>query len=263
MLQHGVPEFWMPAATGALFVAPLFTAAWLLNRAPNPTADDVAARVERAPMRGHDRMRFFRRFWPALIPLIVLYVLLTALRDYRDNYGADIYYQLGYRDSAGIFTRTEAPIAIGIFLVFALLTLVKDNRRAVRMIYAVMLAGLLIVGCATALHLGGRLSGFSWMLLVGFGSYLAYVPFGAIIFDRLLAASRSGGTAIFAIYLADSVAYLGTVAIQLQHDFLMPRVSHLDFLRWGSAVASGAGIVLLLVGWWFSARCSRLGDVAE
>jgi len=256
LLRHGVGEFWMPAVAGGLFLIPLVAGVWWLDRAPNPSREDIAARVQREPMHMHDRRRFFRQFWPALTPLIALYVLLTAFRDYRDNYGAEIYHQLGYGDSAGIFTQTETPIAIGIFLVFAFLTLVKDNRRAVRIIYAVMLAGLMIMGAATYLHLSGWLHGFAWMLLVGFGSYLAYVPFGAIIFDRLLAATQTGGTAIFAIYLADSVAYLGTVVIQLQHDFFLPKVSHLDFLRGGSALVSSLGILLLLIGWWFTHRCS-------
>lgn len=258
LLQHSASESWMPAIVGGIFLVPFAIGVWLLERAPNPSQEDIAARVQREPMCFNDRLRFFRKFWPALIPLIALYALLTAFRDYRDNYGVDIYDQLGYGDSHGIFIRTETPIAFGIFLVFAFLTLVKDHRRAVQLIYGAILAGLLIMGAATSLHLNGRLDGFAWMLLVGFGSYLAYVPFGAILFDRLLAAAQTGGTAIFAIYLTDSIAYLGTVLIQLQHDFLLPKVSHLDFLRDGSALISGAGILLLLIGWWFTSRCSRL-----
>jgi hypothetical protein len=125
------------------------------------------------------------------------------------------------------------------------LSTVHENRRALIVIYTLMTLGLVILGGATLLNLRGHLAGFSWILLIGFGSYLAYAPFGAILFDRLVAAARTGGNALYAIYVADSIAYLGVVAVQVQHDLLMPTMSRLDFLRNGSLIVSLAGIPLL------------------
>ena len=57
------------------------------------------------------------------------------------------------------------------------------------------------------------------MIAVGLGMYLAYVPFGAVLFERMMAASRFSGTAVFAIQLADGIGYTGSVLVQLFRDF--------------------------------------------
>ena len=41
------------------------------------------------------------------------------------------------------------------------------------------------------------ISGLWWMILIGFGAYLAYVPFGAVLFERIMASSKAIGTAVF------------------------------------------------------------------
>jgi Family of unknown function (DUF5690) len=245
VLQRGASEMWMPAAVGAGFLVPFLLAVWFLERVPNPSSDDIASRVHRVPMAAADRRRFLKSFGFTLAPLILLYLLLSAFRDYRDSYGIEIFQALGYLDQSGLFTRSEIPVALGVFAALMLLSAVHENQRALVLIYTLMTAGIVILGAVTLLHLQGVLGGFAWMVLIGLGSYLAYAPFGAILFDRLIAASRSGGNAIYAIYLADSIAYLGVVAVQLQHDLFMPGMSRLDFLRNGSLVISLLGVPLL------------------
>jgi len=246
-LRHGTPELWMPAIVGAAFLVPFLPAVWLLERAPNPSAEDIASRLPRAPMTVADRRQFLTSFGAVLTPLILLYLLLSAFRDYRDNYGIEVFQSLGYAGEPGLFTRCEIPVAIGVFAGLMLLSAVHENRRALILIYTLMALGLAVLGSATFLYLHGQLGGFSWMLLVGLGSYLAYAPFGAILFDRLVAAARTGGNALYAIYVADSIAYLGVVGVQLQHDLLIPGSSRLEFLMNGSLVLFFAGIPLLAV----------------
>jgi hypothetical protein len=53
------------------------------------------------------------------------------------------------------------------------------------------------------------------MTLVGLGLYLAYVPFGCVLFDRLQALLGSAGNAIYGIYLTDAVGYTGAVCVLL------------------------------------------------
>ena len=43
------------------------------------------------------------------------------------------------------------------------------------------------MGISTWLLDRGNISGLSWMICVGLGSYLAYVPYGSVLFDRLVA----------------------------------------------------------------------------
>ena len=46
------------------------------------------------------------------------------------------------------------------------------------------------------------------MILNGLGVYLAYVPYGSVLFDRLIASTGVVSTAVFAIYVADFIGYL-------------------------------------------------------
>ena len=58
------------------------------------------------------RRRFFRQHAAGLIALIGVYVMLTAFRDFRDNFAAEIWGELGYAGEAGIFTWSELPTAV-------------------------------------------------------------------------------------------------------------------------------------------------------
>jgi hypothetical protein len=244
LTQQQVDQWWMPAATGAMFLPLFLVSVWMLNQVPEPTRADIEARVQRQPMTSADRWAFVRRFAPGLFMLLVTYFLLTAYRDYRDNYGIEVLKQLGYGDRTAIFTRTELPIAFAVMIVLALLNLVRDNRKGLLTALGIMGLGAVVMGGATVLMDAGQISGFTWMILIGLGAYLAYVPYGSVLFDRLMASTGFVGTAVFAIYLADALGYTGSVAIQLYKDLWAGEQSRLAFLHAMTYAMSGLGIVM-------------------
>jgi len=247
MRGHGVPETWMPAVVGALFLAPFVVAVRVLDAAPGPDALDEAARVPRRAMTGEDRRRFLSRFGPGLAPLLVVYFFLTAYRDFRDNYGVEIFGALGYTGFRGLFTWSELPAAIAVLGALAALGLVRDNRRGLMAVYGLMVSGLLAVGAATLLFGVGGLGGMTWMIAVGVGSWLAYVPVSAVLFDRLTAAGGAMGTAVFGIYVADAAGYTGSVVLQLYRDLAQGSVSRLAFFEAFSLHLSAWGAALLIL----------------
>src|SRR5690606_2746061 len=171
LMKSGIPEGWMPAATGALFL-PLFLLAVLaLARLPPPTRADVEARTEREVMSGDDRRRFFARFAPGLISLTAFYVFLTAYRDFRDNFAADVFAQLEILDT-GVFATTESVVAACVLAVLAAVFLIRDNRRALLVIHWLMGIGAAMVALATAAFGLGLIDGVTWMILNGIGLYL-------------------------------------------------------------------------------------------
>lgn len=91
----------------------------------------------------------------------------------------------------------------------------------------------------------GRIKGDFWMVCVGLGVYLAYVPFGSVLFDRLIAVTSVTGTAVFAIYLMDAFGYTGSVGIQLYKDLVESEASRLEFFRVFTYAMSVIGFVLL------------------
>ncbi|MDX2132377.1 MAG: DUF5690 family protein [Planctomycetota bacterium] len=263
MSDLGASEAWMPAVTGALFLLPYLLSVFLLNQVPEPTAADVAARVQRAPMNASDRWAFVRRFAPGLFMLFLLYFFLTAYRDYRDNYAVEVLGQLGYADVKAIFTKTEMPIAFGVMGTLALLSLVKNNRSGLLVALGIMGFGVALMGGATLLLDAGAISGLLWMILVGMGAYLCYVPYGSVLFDRLMACTGFVGTAVFAIYMADALGYTGSVAVQLYKDLGAGDMSRLGFLRYMTYGVSALGVLMIAgSGVYFGGISRRARDAA-
>jgi len=216
-------ERWMPAATGALFAPLLVAAVAALAQLPPPDAADEAARTVRVPMDAAARARFFRAYAGGLVPLILCYVLLSAFRDFRDNFAAEIWRELGFAGEAAIFAWSELPVAAIVLAAMATLVRVRDNARALFWNLAMVAAGLVVMAAATSAFHAGAMGPLAWMVTVGAGLYLAYVPFNAWRFDRLIAASGAAGTAGFLIYVADTAGYGGSVALLLLRSF-----AHLD-----------------------------------
>src|SRR5215472_10995642 len=111
---HGVSEAAMPVLTGALFLLPFLLSVWLLSHLPPPTAADQAARAKRATMDAASRLAFFKALLLGLVLLLVARLLSTAFRDFRDNYGIELFGALGYHGDATLFTRSEVPVALGV-----------------------------------------------------------------------------------------------------------------------------------------------------
>jgi phosphonate degradation associated HDIG domain protein len=255
MAAHGVSEAAMPMLTGALFLPPFLLSVWLLSHLPPPTAADHAARVARTTMDRAGRLAFLRALLAGLVLLFGARLLTTAFRDYRDNYGVELFEALGYRGDPALFTRTEVPVALGVMAALALLNLVRSNRAGVVAAHALMGTGLALMAMATLLLDVGVLSGVGWMILVGLGSYMAYVPHDSVVFDRIIASTRVGGTAVFAIYLADAIGYTGSIGLPLVKDLLFPRVDRLAFFRaFTYAVSLGGAGMLVASGVYFYRR---------
>jgi hypothetical protein len=229
LLGAGLGVYWMPFVAGLLFLVPFALLSRWLDALPDPDAEDVRLRVERTPMTAARRREFFTRYMPGLVLLLVVYLGLTAFRDFRDNFGVEIFASLGYANQPALFTATEVPVALLVLATLAALGLVRDPLKGLALLFGLMLAGLLLLGGATLLLEQARLSGALWMVLIGFGAYLAYVPFSSFLFDRITVATRFTGTAVFAINLADATGYSGSVALQLYKDVFARGMTHLGF----------------------------------
>jgi len=257
LLGRGVTESWMPALTGALFL-PLFLAAvWGLARLPPPSAADVAARTIREPMSKAERRAFLRRYLPGLIVLVVTYLFLTAYRDFRDNFAADIWNELGETSDPSVFIVTEIPIALSVMVALSLLYLVKDNRTGLLLTYVIMTLGSAIIGASTLAFDAGLVSPKLWMIGVGLGLYLGYVPYGCVLFDRTIAALGVVATAVFLIYVSDGVAYGGAVGVVLYKNLAQSGVPYLQFFRVFSYTTSIVGTVCFAIAGLYFLRRAR------
>ena len=193
------------------------------------------------------RRALFLEHAPALIALIGIYVLLTALRDFRDSFAAEIWRELGYGSEASIFTWSELPIAVVVLVSMAMLIRVRDNERAVMWNLGLIAIGLAILGVATAAFQMALLPPLFWMMAVGAGLYLAYTPFNALLFDRMMAATTARGNAGFLIYVADAAGYCGSISLLLVRNFGHVSLDWTAFLCAVSYATCVAGLLALLV----------------
>ena len=237
-LDAGVSEGWMPALVGLMFAPPLVLSVWLLSQVPPPTKEDEAARTKRAPMDAPARRAFLRAHAPGLVALVAGYVVLTALRDFRDNFARELWDALGYGERPAVLTTSEIPVAIGALSGVALMMAIRDNRKALLATHALMAFGAGLVGVSTLLFHFGGIGPLPWMIAVGLGLYVGYVPFNCVLFDRLIASTGSVATAGFLITFADAFGYLGSTALLLGKSFGKPNLPWLSFFQGFSYVAA-------------------------
>jgi MFS family permease len=236
-----VNEYHMPFLTGAIFVLPLLLFVFCMELMPAPTAEDQKLRTKRSPMNATERKQFLMRFLPGIILTIIIYVLLTIMRDVRDNFEVEIWADLGVKSNS-IYTNIDSIISIIVLVAMSLLILVKKNLKAFSIIHLLIIGGCLLVGVSTLLFTMKLISPISWMTMAGLGLYLGYVPYNAIFFERMIATFNYKSNVGFIMYVADSMGYLGSVSILLVKELGHPNIS------WGHFFQEGVMIVGLIGG---------------
>jgi MFS family permease len=245
MQAWGVSETWMPFAACGVFIVPLLIFLWLLDKVPPPTTVDVALRTKRQPMDAAQRLHFVKTFLPGIVLFVLAYMLLTAFRDFRENFASDVWKSLGYGNVAGIYTRTETPVSFLVLIIMGSIMLIKNNKTALMVNHLIIIAGMLLIGGGTLLFEQKVIDAPTWMILIGIGLYLGYVPFNSIFFDRLIAAFRYVGTVGFIMYVADAFGYLGSVTVLFIKEFTYTQLSWVEFFVSGGYAISIAGTVLI------------------
>jgi hypothetical protein len=241
-LQFNVTELWVPFYTGLAFAIPLIVSVIFLEKIPPPSEADVISRSKRLPMSKEDRKKFIRLFFPGLVAAISVYVFSTMFRDLRDNFIADMWIENGYGNQPSLFTKTETPVSVILLILMGSMILVKSNLRAFRITHYIIITGFLITGITSLLYIGGIISPFWWLALVGLGLYTTYIPFNCIFFERLIATFKYPGTVGFLIYVADAFGYLGSVAVLFTKEFLRIKINWSNFYSHGVVILSVLGV---------------------
>ncbi|MFD1768352.1 DUF5690 family protein [Sphingobacterium suaedae] len=257
-----VNEYWMPFCTGLLFFIPFIGCVALLEKLPPPTTEDKLFRTERVQMDKAMRKQFLRTFFPGIALTVVLYTLLTIIRDIRDNFEVEIWEKLHVNGSS-IYAKVDGIISFIILVFMSLLILVKDNQKAFKIIHIKILFGFLIAGFSTYLFHLEKIDGTTWMLLVGLGLYMAYIPYNAIFFERLIATFQIRGNIGFIMYIADSIGYLGSFMILLNKELLPDSVSWGDYFIQLVFWASIGGTILSALSYRYFGRKKKHTILAE
>lgn len=256
---YSVNENWMPALTASLFLIPLLLFTYFLNKTPKPTIEDESNRRKREPMNHEERKILWRAIAPGMIGLILIYMMLTAYRDFRDNYSIEVWSEMGITSDPSVFTKSELPIGILILILFALLSYVKENRRAIQFLLLAILIGLGLIVLSNFMFIQLHwLSPMQWTVIGGIGLYIAYFPFNSMLYDRLIALVPEKGNAGFLIYISDAFGYLGSILILLLKNFLGNKIAYQPFMLIFGMVAGGAGILISIYVYFYFIRKPEL-----
>lgn len=215
-------DAWMPFATCLIYLIPFTIAAFLLSKVPKPSEAEEAHRSARHSMTWDDRMVFIKNLAAILIPLALTYFMLTAFRDYRDNFQADLFSEVGIdlKEHKSAFSTTERIIAFSVVGITSLVILIKRHLAALQTSHIVMALSLTLPTLAIFLRKSGDIDGMTWMVLNGIGAYIPYILVHCITFERLVALTRTPGNAVFAMMLFDGLGYIGPIIMIPLGDFI-------------------------------------------
>ena len=259
MLDLNVSEYWMPFVTGLLFFLPLLISLYLLSKVPSPTAEDRALRTERKPMTKRQRMAFFRHFATVIVLLIGAYSILMIFREMRDNFAVEIWNDLGYVDNPEIFTKSEIPVGLIALFSLGLVSFIRSNIKALFSIIFIVMGGFILIGMGSILFQGNHISGFYWVVITGLGLYMAFIPFNALLFERMIATFQYSSNIGYVMYLADAFGYLSSIGVLGLKNILSPSDSWADFFLSSSYYVSVAGVVIMIASSiWFQRKYNRL-----
>lgn len=240
VVQH-ISEQWMPFVAGAIFVPFLILFVYLLEKIPPPMPEDIAVRTLRVPMTKQQRIDFVKRFLPGILLLVLLYAFLTIFREIRDNFIANMWLEMGYRDQPQLFLQTEVPITLCILILIGSMIVIRNNYKAFIVSLGFVMTGFAVAGISTYLFVYHELSPVTWVTMVGMGLYMGYIPYNCVLFERLIATFRIPANVGFLIYLADSVGYVGSVGV-----IITKGIFKLD-VRW-TVFYSNSVMVLSVIG---------------
>lgn len=213
MERWQVSEFWMPALIGAVALPLLALLGWALNRLPAPTEEDIALKSARATLDGRQRWALFRQFMPFLVMLFVANIAIVVLRDIKEDFLVNIIDMSGH--SPWLFARVDSVVTLVILSVFGMMVLVKDNLRALSILYGLIIASMALMSVVSFGQERMWLGPVAWLFAQSLCLYTAYLTFQTIFFDRFIACFKIRGNVGFFIILTDFLGYTGTVVALL------------------------------------------------
>lgn len=191
-------------------------------------------------------MAFFRHFATVIVLLIGAYSILMIFREMRDNFAVEIWNDLGYVDNPEIFTKSEIPVGLIALFSLGLVSFIRSNIKALFCIIFIVIGGFLLIGIGSVLFQGNYISGFFWVVITGLGLYMAFIPFNALLFERMIATFRYTSNIGYVMYLADAMGYLSSIGIFGLKNVFSPSTSWADFFLSSSYFVAVSGIVIMI-----------------
>lgn len=250
LILNGVSEQMMPMVIGASMFPILAISLWMLSLIPAPSKDEKQYKTERKPMSKMDKKKFLAKYGITTVLFVFFYLMLTIIRDIRDNFNVEIWDGLGFSENPGIYTTTELPVTILVLIALAFLYRIKDNFRALKINLNICISGISLLLLSTLFYKIQIISPVLWMMSTGVGLFLPYILLNGIVFDRFIASYSITANVGFVMYISDAFGYLGSIVIMLMKNLISLNLNWLNFFQMLCLIAGSASMLAVLFLKW-------------
>jgi hypothetical protein len=247
-LDDDMSQFWMPAATGGVFFPGLIIGSYMLELLPEPSQEEEETRTVRVPMTNTDRIRLLKEFAPGVILMVVFYMVLQAVRDFRDNFAPELWNAFGFETTPGIYALSETIVGVAVFVpILLFMWLIADPLKTLIAYHILIFFGMLLIGILALAYGANKNKDTGMVLMVGsgIGLYIGYVPFNNIIMDLMLAAFKYVANSGFLMYICDALGYLSSVVVLMVRNFGEPDIQWDSFYVALCAVMAVVGLACM------------------
>ncbi len=251
LVEKNVSEWWMPFIAGSIFIIPLLIFVRILSHSYGPDKNDIDHRTIRQPMTPENRKAFFKEFKWAIIPVVITYSFFTVVRDFSEDFANELFTELGYQSSVGIFAQTSTLISLVILVILGSFFLIKNNRIAFYTAHLLIVLGILLSIVTTLLFNSHLITPMTWIITSTCGLYMAYLPFNCLYFERFISVYKLKGNVGFLMYIADAFGYLGTIFVLIIKEFVSLKVNWLTFFSYLYYFEGIIGITLIGSAFYF------------
>jgi uncharacterized membrane protein YwzB len=247
--QWHISEFWMPFFTGCLFLPVILLSAWMLERIPPPTEEDIEMRSIREPMNGSQRKTLLLTYAVGLTGILCANMLLTIVRDIKDSFLIEIFDSLGMSQDVSIYLKTELVVGIAVLGMLSFMSFVKKNSSAFLGIHLLMALGFVLMLCTAHLLTLNQIDPLVLIIVHGIGLYTAYIVFQSLYFERFIATFRVSGNVGFLIYVSDFIGYLASCLILVVKVFFPVPIDWKTFFITMNLVVSVIGVSVVILSY--------------
>lgn len=242
-----VNEFWMPFLAGGIFILPLLIFSHLLDLSPPPNEIDKNQRTARKSMNKAERKQFLSEFGLLITPAVITYALLTIIRDFSEDFSADLWRESGQSGNSFIFTQSSLITSILVIGTLSFFYKIQHNFKAFVGLHILIIVGFLISIVSTLLYSLHWMNIFTWMVTATTGLYMGYIAKNCLYYERMIASFKINGNVGFVMYIADAFGYLGTVLVLLFKEYANWGMHWESFFKWVFYIASTLGIILIII----------------
>ncbi|MEO5595422.1 MAG: DUF5690 family protein [Chitinophagaceae bacterium] len=249
-----IPEIYTPFVTGLLYIPLLLLAVWMLTKIPPPSAEESASRGARVTLNGKERIALFKKFFTGLVAITVINLLLTILRDVKDNYAVEILRVVKPSFKPAIFAQMETIAAVTVLLLLLLLTTFKNHFKSIAAHHVAIGCGLFTILLSAWFLYQQMLDPVFNLVLNTIGVYVCYNTLQCLFLDRFIAAFRVKGNIGFFFYFMDSVGYLGSCFIIVNKEILNAKANWLNYFLAISFILGIIGVISIIISWIYFKR---------